>query len=73
MAFKYLALLYTLPLLVLGAKKRSTLENFGLYGYGEGFGGLPLFYADGNLILEHQQLWLTGLRVCVRWRPKSVE
>ncbi|KAJ4983146.1 hypothetical protein SVAN01_11371 [Stagonosporopsis vannaccii] len=47
MLFSCLAMLYTLPLLALGAKKRSIPSNFSLYGYGEGFGGFPLFYADG--------------------------
>ncbi|KAH6639586.1 hypothetical protein C7974DRAFT_134838 [Boeremia exigua] len=39
--------LCTLPFLALGAKKREVPSHFGLYGYGEGFGGFPLFYADG--------------------------
>ncbi|KAJ4304705.1 hypothetical protein N0V90_000232 [Kalmusia sp. IMI 367209] len=47
MTFTKLSMLCTLPLLVLGANlKRATPDNFGLYGYGEGFGGFPLFYAD---------------------------
>lgn len=45
------AVLYTLPLLALGAKKRAASSEFALYGYGEGFGGFPLFYADGRLYL----------------------
>ncbi|KAF9690657.1 hypothetical protein EKO04_011345 [Ascochyta lentis] len=41
------ALLCTLPFLALGAKKQSVPSKFALYGYGNGFGGFPLFYADG--------------------------
>jgi hypothetical protein len=37
--------LTTLPLAVLGAMKPAA--TFQLYAYGDGFGGLPLFYADG--------------------------
>lgn len=39
----------SLPLVVLGARKRdvSASATFQLYAYGDGFGGLPLFYADG--------------------------
>lgn len=39
----------SLPLVVLGARKRdvSPSATFQLYAYGDGFGGLPLFYADG--------------------------
>ena len=48
MFFSRLAVLCTLPFLALGAKKRSVPSRFSLYGYGEGFGGFPLFYADGG-------------------------
>ncbi|KAH6878441.1 hypothetical protein J4E91_010520 [Alternaria rosae] len=39
----------SLPLVVLGARKRdvSPSATFQLYAYGDSFGGLPLFYADG--------------------------
>lgn len=51
MFLSQLAVLCTLPFLAFGMKKRdvsSTSLNFALYGYGPGFGGLPLFYADGK-------------------------
>lgn len=48
MLFSRLAVLCTLPFLTLGMKKRAVPSNFALYGYGEGFGGFPLFYADGR-------------------------
>lgn len=48
MFFSRFAVLCTLPFLTLGAKKRSVPSSFSLYGYGEGFGGFPLFYADGE-------------------------
>ncbi|KAJ4361051.1 uncharacterized protein N0V89_001620 [Didymosphaeria variabile] len=52
MSFNKLSLLCTLPLLALGANiKRATPDEFGLYGYGDGFGGFPLFYADGYAYL----------------------
>ncbi|KAK7183196.1 hypothetical protein DPSP01_011426 [Paraphaeosphaeria sporulosa] len=52
MSFTKLSLLCTLPLLALGAKfKRATPDEFGLFGYGQGFGGFPLFYADGYAYL----------------------
>jgi hypothetical protein len=39
----------SLPLAALGARKRavSAGSTFQLYAYGGGFGGLPLYYADG--------------------------
>ena len=39
----------SLPLVVLGARKRdvSPSATFQLYAYGDSFAGLPLFYADG--------------------------
>ncbi|KAG9187947.1 hypothetical protein G6011_01870 [Alternaria panax] len=39
----------SLPLVVLGARKRdvSSSATFQLYAYGDGFGGLPLYYVDG--------------------------
>ncbi|KAF2450101.1 hypothetical protein P171DRAFT_405851 [Karstenula rhodostoma CBS 690.94] len=47
-----ISLLCTLPLLALGAKfNRATPDEFGLFGYGQGFGGFPLFYADGYAYL----------------------
>jgi hypothetical protein len=48
MFFSRFVMLCTLPLLTLGFKKRSQPTDFALYGYGEGFGGFPLFYADGE-------------------------
>jgi hypothetical protein len=38
-----------LPFAVLGATKRAMSEGspFQLYAYGDGCGGLPLYYADG--------------------------
>ncbi|KAF2023524.1 hypothetical protein EK21DRAFT_80698 [Setomelanomma holmii] len=36
-----------MPFLALGLKKRATPASFSLYAYSEGFGGQPLFYADG--------------------------
>ncbi|KAF1930627.1 uncharacterized protein M421DRAFT_418921 [Didymella exigua CBS 183.55] len=47
MFFSRLAVLSTLPFLSLGMKKRAVPSNFALYGYGDGLGGFPLFYADG--------------------------
>jgi len=49
MFLSQLAVLCTLPFLAFGMKKREVPSNFALYGYGPGFGGLPLFYADGRL------------------------
>jgi hypothetical protein len=39
----------SLPLAVLGARKRAVSgdSTFQLYAYGDGCGGLPLYYADG--------------------------
>lgn len=48
MSFSRFLMLCTLPFLALGAKKRSVTSDFALFGYGEGFGGLPMFYADGG-------------------------
>lgn len=36
-----------------GIQKRATPESFQLYGYNHGFGGLPLFFADGKDDLLH--------------------
>jgi hypothetical protein len=44
-----LAVLLTLSSLSLGANKRATPATFRLHGYDRGFGGRPLFFADGKL------------------------
>ena len=49
MFFSPSAVLCTFPLFALGAKKRAVTSDFTLHGYGEGFGGFPLFYAEGRL------------------------
>ncbi|OAL45956.1 hypothetical protein IQ07DRAFT_591223 [Pyrenochaeta sp. DS3sAY3a] len=51
MIFEKLFVTCMLPSLALGMQKRATLESFGLYGYGEGYGGFPLFYIDGYAYL----------------------
>ncbi|KAF2018093.1 hypothetical protein BU24DRAFT_449625 [Aaosphaeria arxii CBS 175.79] len=48
MLFGTLAVISSLPLLAFGARfKRATPESFGLYAYGDGLGGIPLFYSGG--------------------------
>ncbi|KAH7083609.1 hypothetical protein FB567DRAFT_88175 [Paraphoma chrysanthemicola] len=42
-----LYILALMPVIALGMKKRSTVDAFGLFAYTEGFGGQPLFYANG--------------------------
>lgn len=55
-----IALLAQLPLLAFGAvQRRQTPSQFELYAYGERFGGLPMFYADGktpNPTLRHYRI-----------------
>jgi hypothetical protein len=48
----------SLPLVVLGARKRdaSPSSTFQLYAYSDRFGGLPLFYADGLAYLGNPSL-----------------
>lgn len=65
MLLHHLAVLCTLPLFALGAKRRATSSNFALYGYGEGFGGFPLFYADGRMSPSLAQTPLTTTRLCI--------
>ncbi|KAJ4399957.1 hypothetical protein N0V91_009029 [Didymella pomorum] len=69
MFLSQLAVLCTLPFLAFGMKKRdvsSTSLNFALYGYGPGFGGLPLFYADGNWI-GNPNTTLSANSTAVNW------
>ncbi|KAF3009731.1 hypothetical protein E8E13_009198 [Curvularia kusanoi] len=44
-----LAVIFILPIVALGMRKRAIPSDFALFGYGPGpgLGGLPLFYADG--------------------------
>lgn len=48
MFLSQLAVLCTLPFLAISMKKREVPSNFALYGYGQDFGGISLFYADGR-------------------------
>jgi hypothetical protein len=41
-------ILASMPFIVLGINRRTMPDAFGLYAYSDGFGGLPLFYADGK-------------------------
>lgn len=59
MIFEQLFITCMLPFLALGMQKRATLESFGLYGYGEGYGGFPLFYIDGKQRDVRQKVRLT--------------
>ncbi len=70
MAFKNSALLAMLSAVsVLGAP-----ENFGLFGYGKGIGGLPLFYADGECAFTYgKKEVLTAHRLCLSWTTKSIK
>lgn len=66
MSFTKLFLLCATPLLVLGAKiQRATPTEFGLFGYGPGFGGFPLFYANGKQNAHNYTAHLTVYRVRV--------
>ncbi|EUC27968.1 hypothetical protein COCVIDRAFT_97923 [Bipolaris victoriae FI3] len=51
LTFKSLALLSTLPCVVLGGKNRQGSQNFTLYGYSRQFGGNPLVFMDGYAYL----------------------
>lgn len=49
MYFRSLLLMAVAPIAVLGAIKRATPSTFELYAYGDDVGGIPVFFADGEI------------------------